>query len=161
RAERADSPMAGQAREMVHAAGGRPLVEREAKALLRLYDIPVTAEQLATSADEAVAAAEQIGYSVVLKVESADIAHKTEAGGVRLWLTSAAAARAGYERILANAAEYDPNADVAGVLVQEMVSPGRELILGMAQDEQFGPAVAVGLGGIFVEVLKDVALAVP
>lgn len=160
-AKASESGVAEQARQIVRAAAGRALVERDAKAILALYDIPVTVEQLAASADEAVSAAEQIGYPVVLKVESADIAHKTEAGGVLLGLKTADEVRGGYDQILANAARFDPNARVAGVLVQEMVPPGRELILGMTKDEQFGPAVAVGLGGIFVEVLKDVALAVP
>lgn len=158
---RAESPVASQARGMIDAAGRRPLVEREAKGLLRLYDIPVTDDQLTTSADDAVAAANQIGYPVVLKVESPDITHKTDAGGVVLNISNDAAVRKGFEQIMSNARRYDPDADIAGVLVQEMAPPGREMIVGMSRDQQFGPAVAVGLGGIFVEVLNDVALGVP
>lgn len=155
------SAMAGEARAIVKAGGGRPLVEREAKRVLALYGIPVTRERLATDPEDAVAAAEAIGYPVVLKVESADLPHKTEAGGVLLGVGSAAAVREGFRQILDNARRYNPAARVDGVLVQEMVGHGRELILGMSQDPTFGPAVAVGLGGVFVETLKDIALGVP
>ncbi len=155
------SAVAAKARELVRAADGKPLVERAAKELLALYGIPVTRETLVTTPDEAATAAGQIGYPVVLKIESPDIAHKTEAGGVLLGLKDESAVRAGFEQVIRNAHSYDANADIAGVLVQEMVSGGREMILGMSQDPEFGPAVAVGLGGIFVEVLKDVALGVP
>jgi len=102
-----------------------------------------------------------MGYPVVLKVESPDILHKTEAGGVLLNLADDDAVREGVDQIVANARAYMPEADISGVLVQQMVSGGRELILGMTQDPTFGPAVAVGLGGIFVEILKDVQLGVP
>ncbi|MEI2618871.1 MAG: acetate--CoA ligase family protein [Thermomicrobiales bacterium] len=156
-----DSVVAEQARAIVRAAGGHPLVEREAKQLLALYGIPVTGERLAVSADEAVAAAGQIGYPVVLKIESPDIAHKTEAGGVLLGVADDAAVREGYARIIASAGAYNANARITGVLVQQMVQGGREVILGMTQDPTFGPAVAVGLGGIFVEILKDVVLGAP
>jgi acetyltransferase len=158
---RATSDVAAVAREIVTAAGGRPLVEREAKRVLALYGIPVTRECLATDADGAVAAADEIGYPVVLKVESPDLPHKTEAGGVLLGLETADAVREGFDRILDNARRYKPDARVDGVLVQEMVGRGREMILGMSQDPSFGPAVAVGLGGVFVETLKDVSLGVP
>lgn len=154
-------PLAEQARALVRAAGGRPLVEREAKALLALYGIPTVRERLATTADEAVAAARAIGYPIVLKIESPDLPHKTEAGGVLLNIADDEAARVGLAHILASARAYKPDADIAGVLVQEMVTGGQELILGMTQDPHFGPAIAVGLGGIFVEVLQDVALGVP
>ena len=157
----ADSPVAEQARALVRAANGKPLVERAAKEILALYDIPVTRETLATTADEAVAAANEIGYPVVLKIESPDIAHKTEAGGVLLNIDSDDAVREGFQKIIDGARAYNPEANISGVLVQEMVSGGREMILGMTQDATFGPAIAVGLGGIFVEVLKDVALGVP
>ncbi|MCO5176415.1 MAG: acetate--CoA ligase family protein [Thermomicrobiales bacterium] len=167
--KRADSPpqdakpsaVAEQAQAIVRAANGQPLVEREAKDLLKLYDIPVTGEQLATSADEAVAAAQEIGYPVVLKIESPDIAHKTEAGGVLLNIDSDDAVRDGYAKIIAAAAAYDADAQINGVLVQQMISGGHEVILGMTQDPTMGPAVAVGLGGIFVEILKDVVLEAP
>ncbi len=150
-----------EARARIAAAGGTPLVERAAKEILALYGIPVTRESLTTTADAAVAAAQAIGYPVVLKIESADIAHKTEAGGVLLDVRDDAAARAGFATIIVNARRYKPDARIAGVLVQEMVTGGREMILGMTQDPVYGPAVAVGLGGVFVEVLKDIALGVP
>jgi acetyltransferase len=156
-----DTAVAEQARGIVRAAGGRPLVEREAKKLLALYDIPVTQERLVTNADDAVSAADEIGYPVVLKIESPDIAHKTEAGGVLLDVADADAVRAGFQQVVDNARSYNAAAEISGVLVQEMVQGGRELILGMTQDATFGPAVAVGLGGIYVEILKDVQLGVP
>ncbi len=154
-------PLAEQARGLVRAAGGRPLVEREAKALLALYGIPMVRERLAATAGEAVAAAHAIGYPVVLKIESPDLPHKTEAGGVLLNVADDEAVRAGFARIVASARAYKPDAAIAGVLVQELVTGGQELILGMTQDPNFGPAIAVGLGGIFVEALQDVALGIP
>jgi acyl-CoA synthetase (NDP forming) len=159
--DRGPSAVAGQAREIVLTAGGKALVEREAKRLLQLYDIPTTREELVTNVDDAVAAARDIGYPVVLKIESPDIAHKTEARGVLLGIDSESAVRAGFQQVLDNVRAYNPGAQINGVLVQQMVQGGRELILGMTQDPSFGPAIAVGLGGIFVEVLKDVALGVP
>jgi len=157
----AESAVTERARALVVAAGGMPLVERAAKEVLALYGIPVTRESLATTADGVVAAARAIGYPVVLKIESADIAHKTEAGGVLLNLTDDGAVRAGFSTIIASARRYKPEAEITGVLVQEMVFGGREMIVGMTQDPAYGPAVAVGLGGIFVEVLKDIAVGVP
>lgn len=155
------SAVAEQARALVAASRGKPLVERAAKEVLALYGIPVTRERLATTADESVAAAREIGYPVVLKIESPDIAHKTEAGGVLLNMTDDAEVAYGFAKVVENARQYKADAQIAGVLVQEMVSGGRELILGMTEDAAYGPAIAVGLGGIFVEVLKDVALGVP
>ena len=161
RAHEAISPLAEQARALVCAADDRPLVEREAKALLALYGIPTVRETLTTTPDDAVAAARAIGYPVVLKIESPDLPHKTEAGGVLLGVADDDAVRAGFAQIMARAHAYKPDAALAGVLVQEMVTGGQELILGMTQDPSFGPAIAVGLGGIFVEVLHDVALGMP
>ncbi len=161
RPARVDSEQAERAREIVRGAAGRPLVEREAKSVLARYDIPVTREKLATSANQAAQFASEIGFPVVLKIESPDIAHKTEAGGVLLGVKDEDAVCQGYDRIVASAKEYNSEAEITGVLVQEMVSGGREMILGMSKDADFGPAVAVGLGGIFVEVLKDVTLGVP
>ncbi len=158
---RDESAVANQAREIVKASGGKPLVERTAKQLLNLYDIPTTPEQLATTADEAVAAANEIGYPVVLKIESPDITHKTDASGVLLNIADDDAVRSGFDQIMSSARAYDPDAELSGVLVQQMAPRGREMIVGMTRDSDFGPAVAVGLGGIFVEVLKDVALGVP
>ncbi|HYU21269.1 MAG TPA: acetate--CoA ligase family protein [Chloroflexota bacterium] len=152
---------AQQARALVHAAGGRPMTERESKQVLALYGIRTTRERLATSADEALAAAGEIGYPVALKAESADLLHKTEAGALLLDVRDAEALADGFERVLANARGAAPKAELRGVLVQEMAQPGVEVILGMSQDAQFGPVMACGLGGVFVETLEDVQLLLP
>jgi acetyltransferase len=159
--QRGPGPLAERARELLRAAGGRPLLEREAKALLALYDIPVTREFLTGSADAAVEAARAIGYPVALKIISPDLPHKTEAGGVLLGVDSDQSVLAGFSQIKANARRFKPDARIDGVLVQQMAPAGRELILGMTRDPDFGPAIAVGLGGVFVETLRDVALGVP
>jgi acetate---CoA ligase (ADP-forming) len=142
-------------------AGPAGPTEAEGKALLALYGIATPQERLATSAEEAVAAARAIGFPVVLKIVSPQILHKTEAGGVLLGLRDEAAVADGYATIVGNARRYNPEAEIQGVSVQEMVEGGRELIVGMTSDPQFGPAVVVGLGGIFVEILKDSALRLP
>jgi acyl-CoA synthetase (NDP forming) len=138
------------------------LSEREGKQILAGYGIPTTREALAKSEEKAAALAETIGYPVVLKIESADIAHKTEAGAVKLDIRDEAGLRCGYQEILSSARAYDSRASISGVLVQEMIRGGKEMILGMSRDPQFGPIIMIGLGGIFVEVIRDVALrAVP
>ena len=136
---------------------GEKITEREAKQLLACYGLPVTQEALAESAAQAVSLAAEIGGKVVLKIDSPDIAHKTEAGGVRLGVEGAAAVTEAYEAIVKSAKQYAPQARINGVLVQEMAQPGVEMMLGMISDPVFGPIVVVGLGGIFVEVLKDIA----
>ena len=135
----------------------RDLNEAEGKRLLAAYGIAVTRETLARGAAEAASAAASIGYPVVMKIQSADIAHKTEAGGVRVGVADDAAARVAFDEIVASARAHAPGAAIDGVLVQEMVSGGTELILGVQNDPLFGPAIMVGLGGIFAEVLKDVS----
>ena len=134
------------------------LTEAEAKALLDSYGVPITRERLCRSLSESIAAAEEIGYPVALKVMSPDILHKTEAGIVALRVRDEEELRNTYGRILEKAEKFRPGARVRGVLVQEMVSGGQECIVGVRRDPVFGPVVAVGLGGIFVEVLKDVSL---
>jgi acyl-CoA synthetase (NDP forming) len=136
------------------------LDEVASKALLAQYGIPAPREQLARAADEAVGIAGDLGYPVVVKVVSANIAHKSDAGLVRLGLADAAAVRVAVDEVLA-AVRQVPGANVAGVLVSEMVKDGHEVILGLARDPQFGMAVMFGLGGVFVEVLKDVTFRVP
>jgi acyl-CoA synthetase (NDP forming) len=138
------------------AAGGPVLTEHEAKALLAGYGIPRPAEELATTAEDAVTAAARIGGVVALKVQSPDIAHKTEAGAVALGVHGDEAVREGYTRVLANAMAAHPGAAIRGVLVQKMAPPGQEMILGVTRDPDFGPMLMVGLGGIHVEVLRDV-----
>lgn len=141
------------------AAGERrtALNEAEAKQVLRGYGVPVTAELLATTEDAAAAAAAQLGYPVALKIASSEIAHKSDAGGVRLSLTDEAQVRAAYRDILQAVERRFPDARRDGVLVQEMLHGGTEVIIGMTRDPQFGPVIMFGLGGIFVEVLEDVA----
>jgi len=141
------------------AAGGPVLTEAEAKALLARYGVPRPPEALVTSAEEAVASAARIGGPVALKVQSPDLTHKTEAGAVALNVMGDAAVRDAHKRVLAGAKAAHPDAAVHGVLVQAMAPPGREIILGVTRDPTFGPMLMVGLGGIHVEVLRDVAFA--
>jgi acyl-CoA synthetase (NDP forming) len=141
------------------AKAGPVLTEVASKALLAHYGVPLPPEALATSEDGAVAAAAKIGGAVALKVQSPDILHKTEAGAVMLGLNGEAAVRDGYRTVLARARAAHPNAKIDGVLVQAMARRGREIILGISRDPDFGPMLMVGLGGIHVEVLKDVAFA--
>jgi len=115
---------------------------------------------MANSAEEAVALARQIGYPVALKVQSPEIPHKTEAGGIRLNLYTDAQVHEAYAKILRNAKAHAPQAIIAGVLVQEMIEGGVEVIVGTTHDPVFGPCVMFGLGGIFVEVLQDVSFRV-
>ncbi len=139
-------------------ADGRTLLtEVESKQLLHDAGIAVTQARLTASADEAVAAAEEIGFPVVLKIVSGDIAHKSDVGGVALDLADAGAVRDGYETMMANVREAAPGAGVDGISVQQMAQSGTEVIVGVTTDDQFGPVMMFGLGGIFVEVLKDVA----
>jgi acetyltransferase len=136
---------------------GQKITEREAKTLLAHYGLPVTQEALAENAAQAVSLAQKIGSKVALKIDSPDIAHKTEAGGIRLGVEGAAAITEAFDAIVKSAKAYAPQATINGVLVQEMARPGVEMMLGMILDPVFGPIVVVGLGGIFVEVLKDIA----
>ena len=138
-------------------AAGAKITEREAKVALATYGFPVSRERLATSADEAIAHAREIGGAVALKIESPDIAHKTEAGAIRLGVAGDEAVRRAYEEITSAARRHAPQAALNGVLVQAMAPNGVEMMLGAVMDPVFGPVVAVGLGGIYVEVLKDVA----
>ncbi|MBV9151078.1 MAG: acetate--CoA ligase family protein, partial [Alphaproteobacteria bacterium] len=141
------------------AVSGPVLTEIASKKLLARYGVSLPPEALAASEDEAVTAAAEIGGAVALKVQSPDIVHKTEAGAVALNLSGEAVVRDGYRRVLARARAAHPNAKIDGVLVQAMARRGREIILGVTRDPDFGPMLMVGLGGIHVEVLKDVAFA--
>jgi acyl-CoA synthetase (NDP forming) len=135
--------------------------EPVSKALLAEFDIPVVEERIAASPDEAVQLARQIGFPVVLKIHAPNLPHKTDAGGVRLGLTNGRAVRSAYEAILRSVRARRPDADVRGALVQAMVGPGVEVILGMKRDATFGPLVLVGLGGTWVEIQRDFALRRP
>jgi acyl-CoA synthetase (NDP forming) len=150
-----------QALALVRAAQGQALTESAGKQLLTLYGIPVTQERMVTSATAAAVAAQEMGFPVAMKIVSPQIAHKTEAGGVVLHVAGADEARAAFARIMHNARHYNAQAELQGVLVQEMVQGGRETIVGMTSDPQFGPGIVFGLGGIFVEILQDTVLRVP
>jgi len=143
------------ARTIVSDITERVLTERQAKQALAHYGIPTTHERLVQDIEEAVVAAQTVGYPVVLKVESADIAHKTEAGVVRLGLQSPGAVRGAYAEILENARQHDPNARITGVLVQQQIPSGVECVVGARLDPQFGPLLVLGLGGVLIELLKD------
>jgi len=140
--------------------GRRKLLEHEAYEVLVEYKFPVPKFGLAKNEDEAAKIADSIGYPVVLKVVSPDIVHKSDVGGVLLNLRNADEVREGFKRIMLNVRERAPNAKVEGVLIQEMVPPELEVIVGSTRDPIFGPVVMFGLGGIFVEVLKDVSFRV-
>jgi acetate---CoA ligase (ADP-forming) len=146
------------AAKLIAASPNSTLTEREAKEVLALYGVPVVGEKLVHSADEAAAAAEALGLPVVLKVESPDLPHKTEAGVIRLNLKTTAEVRAAYDVVMANAHKVSPLPDINGVLVQPMVPQGVEMVVGARVDPLFGPLVVVGLGGILVELLADTAL---
>ncbi len=130
--------------------------EAAAKAILRAYEFDVPPGQIATDADEAVEVAEKIGFPVAMKIASPDIIHKSDIGGVKLDLGSADAVRDAFDLMMIRITQREPNARIEGVYVEAMVGRGREIILGMTRDPQFGPMLMFGLGGIFVEVMKDV-----
>ncbi len=142
--------------EAVQADGRTALSAPEAKQVCDAYGIAVPQEGLATSAEEAVAVAEQIGYPVVLKIVSPEILHKTEAKGVLVGVASADEVSAGYETIVSSAKAYDPSAQITGVQIQQMLGSGQEVLIGAITDPTFGPVMTFGLGGILVEVLRDV-----
>jgi len=131
--------------------------EYESKELLSMYGITVTKEALAVSAQESAEQAGKIGFPVALKINSPDILHKTEAGGIKINLKNAEEVKAAYEEIIKNAKKSMPKGDYKKVLVQEMASGGSEVIIGAINDPQFGPTVMFGLGGIYVEIFKDVS----
>jgi acetyl-CoA synthetase (ADP-forming) len=137
-------------------AGRKHLLEMEAKSVCMEYGIPVTQFRLAKSEAEAVKLAEEIGYPVVLKIVSPDIIHKYDVGGVMLKLKDAKNVRKAYKQIIKNVKKHKKDAEIVGVLVQEMAPPSTEVIVGAIKDPQFGHALMFGLGGVFVEVLKDV-----
>jgi acetyltransferase len=141
----------------VRAAGRVELGEIEAREVIEAYGMRLPRSRLAQTPDEAVAIANEFGYPVVLKISSPDILHKSDIGGVRVGLHDATAVRDAFELIEYRARKYLPSARIWGILVQEMVRKGREILVGMTRDPQFGPLIAVGMGGIYVEVLKDVA----
>ncbi|RLE65879.1 MAG: acetyl-CoA synthetase [Thermoprotei archaeon] len=140
--------------------GRKILLEPEAKTICRLYNIPVTVFDVATTANEAVEKARKIGFPIVMKIISPDVVHKSDVGGVLVNVKNEEEVKAGFDKIIENVRKKLPNARIKGILIQEMAPQGIETIIGGINDPQFGPTVMFGLGGIFVEVLKDVSFRV-
>jgi len=133
------------------------LTEIESKEILKEAGIPVVESKLARTKAEAVSLSKRMGFPVVLKIVSPDVIHKSDSGGVKLGLTSAAQVGKAYGEIVSAIKKHHPKAKIEGVSVQKMARPGVEVIIGMTKDAQFGPVLMFGLGGILVEVLKDVS----
>ena len=133
------------------------LTEVESKALLKKAGIPVVEAELARSKKEAISISNEMGFPIVLKVSSTEVVHKSDSGGVKLGLTNATQVGKAYNEILSSIKQAYPQARIEGVSVQPMAAPGVEVIVGMSKDPQFGPVLMFGLGGILVEVLKDVS----
>ena len=136
------------------------LTEIESKELLKQAGISVNDTRLAISREEAISISRQLGFPVVLKIASPDIVHKSDAGGVKLGLRTPQQVDKGYDDILRAVRQKHPQAMIQGLSVQKMAPPGVEVIIGMSKDAQFGPVIMFGLGGILVEVLKDVSFSI-
>jgi acetate---CoA ligase (ADP-forming) subunit beta len=143
--------------EVAKAENRNFLFEHEAKMLCSLYGIPITKIEVAKTEDAAVEAAQKIGFPIVLKIVSAQVLHKSDAGGVVVGITDEKGIREGYQKIISNIKKNVPTAIIDGILVQEMAPKGTEIIIGSTVDATFGPTIMFGLGGIFVEILKDVS----
>jgi len=141
----------------VRAEGRVTIGDAEAREIMQAYGIPIPQSKLARTPEEAVEIAEEIGYPVVMKVASPDILHKTDIGGVKLNIASATDVRDAFDLLVYRATRFMPDAEIWGCLVQEMVKEAKEVIVGMNCDPQFGPLVMFGLGGIYVEALRDVS----
>ncbi|OGP73760.1 MAG: acetyl-CoA synthetase [Deltaproteobacteria bacterium RBG_16_49_23] len=137
--------------------GRRILTEFESKKFLKQAGIPVIETRLARTQKEAILFSQEMGFPVALKIASPDIVHKSDSGGVKLSLNHASDVKAAYSQIMDRVQEKNPSASIRGVSVQKMAKPGTEVIVGASKDPQFGPVIMFGLGGIFVEVLKDVS----
>jgi len=136
------------------------LTEIEAKQMFSEAGITCTDTRLAATKDEAVSLSEEMGYPVVLKISSVDITHKSDAGGVKVNLNDKAAVEKAFDDIMSSCKAGYPDANIEGIAVQPMAKAGTEIIMGMIQDNQFGPVLMFGLGGVLVEILKDVAFRV-
>lgn len=157
---KADRATALQIIARARAEGRGSLTEIEAKQVFACYGLPVTSTKLAKTEDEAVRLAKEIGFPVVMKIVSPDILHKSDAGGVKVNIKDENAVREAFRTIMANSLKYKADANIHGIAVQEMAPWGTEVILGSVNDPTFGPTMMFGLGGIFVEVLKDVTFRV-
>jgi len=142
--------------DKVKSEGRTNLLEDEGREILDAYGFPLPQSVVATTEDEAVTAANKIGYPIVMKISSPQIVHKSDAGGVKVNLTNDDETRDGFKTIMDNAKKYDSNADIKGVLIVEMVKGGKEMIIGSKLEPGMGPVVMLGMGGIYVEILKDV-----
>ena len=143
--------------EEARSEGRKFLLEHEAKNICKEYGIPITQLEIAHTAEEASEFSEQIGYPIVLKIISPDVLHKFDVGGVILNVKSQKEARKAYNQIVENIKKHKPDARIDGILVQEMAPCGTEIIVGSIKDAQFGSTLMFGLGGTFVEVMKDVS----
>lgn len=157
---KANKKKVGQIFAKVRAEGRKNLLEEEGQEVLKAYGVPLPKSILATKDREAVSAAKKIGYPVVMKIASPQIIHKSDAGGVKVGLKTPQEVKKAFREIIKNAKKYDRKATIKGVLVQEMVKGGKETIIGSKQEPGFGPVVMFGMGGIYVEVLKDVTFRV-
>ena len=142
--------------DKVKSEGRTNLLEDEGREILDAYGFPLPESSIASTEDEAVDAANKIGYPIVMKIASPQIVHKSDAGGVKVNLTNDAEVRDGFKTIMENAKKYDSNAEIKGVLIVEMVKGGKEMIIGSKLEPGMGPVVMLGMGGIYVEILKDV-----
>lgn len=133
------------------------LTELESKQILKEAGINTTEIRLAQTKEEAISVSKDLGFPIVLKIVSPDVLHKTDAGGVKLSLNNEEEVGKAYDEIISSIKKHEPNANIQGVSVQSMARPGTEVIIGMSKDPQFGPVLMFGLGGILVEVLKDVS----
>ena len=146
--------------EQANNEGRSILTEFESKRILKQVGIPVVETKLAKTQKEASLLSQKMGFPVVLKIASPDVIHKSDSGGVKLSITSVAEVKKAYDEILKKVGKQYPRAVIHGVSVQKMVRPGTEVIVGVSKDPQFGPVIMFGLGGIFVELLKDVSFRV-
>jgi len=137
--------------------GRTPLTEVESKQLISEAGIAVIEAQLAKTKKETVSIAKEAGFPVVLKIASPEVIHKSDSGGVKLELKNSTEVGRAYSEIMASMKQMEPGATIQGVSVQKMARPGVEVIMGMSKDTQFGPVLMFGLGGVFVEILKDIS----
>ena len=142
--------------DKVKSEGRTNLLEDEGREILDAYGFPLPNSAVAATEDEAVTAANNIGYPIVMKIASPQIVHKSDAGGVKVNLTNDDEVRSGFKTIMENAKKYDSNAEIKGVLIVEMIKGGKEMIIGSKLEPGMGPVVMLGMGGIYVEILKDV-----
>jgi len=155
-----DKQAVGELLAKVRAENRDSIGDAEAQAIMTAYGIPTPQSEVAPTVDDAVRAARRIGYPVVLKIASPDILHKSDVGGIIVNVRGDEEVRRGYDTLIERAREHSPDATIWGVQVQEMVTDAREVIIGMNRDPQFGPVIMFGLGGIYVEVLRDVTFRV-